>query len=135
MRYNIDYKYSRKLYHYETDADGVCHASNYIRLFEEAMENFFVSRDYINENQLVISFLQIKYIKPIKKDAYFNIYIKYIDLARASFTFYVIITSNDNEPLTEMKIKIVEVSLNTSLPLPISKEFKFILKNEGKNNG
>jgi len=29
-------KYGRYLHHYETDSDGVCHFSNYFRIFEEA---------------------------------------------------------------------------------------------------
>lgn len=31
------YRYERHLHHHETDGDGVCHFSNYLRLFEESM--------------------------------------------------------------------------------------------------
>lgn len=30
------FDYARSLHHYETDSDGVCHFSNYLRIFEEA---------------------------------------------------------------------------------------------------
>lgn len=120
----INYKYQRKLFHYETDADGVCHASNYLRLFEESMESFFDSKGIILSNQLVISHSDIHYIKSIRTKSVFSININKIYLYRAYMIFDVEIHNLNEEKLTRMKIKLVEVSRDSQVPMPISSHIK-----------
>jgi acyl-CoA thioester hydrolase len=70
----MDYTYSRPVQYYETDAMGVVHHSNYIRLFEEARVGMMRDRDVLKmhhpytDRVIAVLETQCRHFKP----AYFD---------------------------------------------------------------
>lgn len=60
----------RNLNHYETDSDGVCHFSNYLRHAEEGVFNLFGKSEWqtLEDNNvaIVISRIEAKYLSPLR---------------------------------------------------------------------
>jgi len=79
MLASVPIYYSRKLFHHETDADGICNHSNYFRIAEEAFFYFLDSLG-IPLNQLPITLVVTKtqaiYKTPLKFNDLFKVRIQ-----------------------------------------------------------
>ena len=78
--------YSRSLHHYETDADGVCHFSNYLRIFEEAFEFSLAEAGFpISEleHTFAVFNLQVDYLRPLRPNITFNVIIDFLRIKRS----------------------------------------------------
>jgi len=120
--------YSRKLFHHETDANGVCHFSNYLKLIEELLDSTLFFNTINPNTAFIITSLDIKYLKPIKYGDDFNISIISIDIKRTWFVLGFLICGQENTIYSEAFIKIAEVNMETSKPSGISKKTKVTLE-------
>ncbi len=86
--------YSRKVFFYETDAQGIVHHSNYARYFEEA-RGFFLEQkgmpyEKIREElniDIVLLELSIHYKKPLRFGDVFSIHLNLSSMDRYFFSF------------------------------------------------
>ncbi|MBK3331714.1 acyl-CoA thioesterase [Persephonella atlantica] len=86
--------YSRKVFFYETDAQGIVHHSNYPRYFEEA-RGFFLEQkgmpyERIREEleiDIVLLELSVSYRKPLRFGDRFNIHLNISSMDRFFFSF------------------------------------------------
>ncbi|KMQ80211.1 hypothetical protein BPMI_03778 [Candidatus Burkholderia pumila] len=80
--------YRRRLHHHETDADGVCHASNYLRLFEEALCDVLRSLERPPEHlshNIAIAQAVITYKHPLSYGDQFEVTLRFVAIRRARF--------------------------------------------------
>lgn len=82
MRYLCE----RHLHHHETDGDGVCHFSNYLRLFEEAMAGMLREAGVPIEaldTALAVTSVKADYLRPVRHGELFSVRIGVGALRRA----------------------------------------------------
>lgn len=80
--------YRRRLHHHETDADGVCHASNYLRLFEEALCETLRSLAHPPEqlsHNIAIAHAAVTYRHPLSYGDQFEVSLRFAAIRRARF--------------------------------------------------
>lgn len=82
----ITLSYGRRLHHHETDSHGVCHASNYLRLFEEALTEALCTVGQPPEQlpyNVAIAETQIFYKQPLRYGDYFECLLSFTAVRRA----------------------------------------------------
>lgn len=80
------YLFERYLHHHETDGDGVCHFSNYLRLFEEAMAGMLREVGLPLEalsTALAVTAVKADYLHPVRHGDLFCVRIGVLELRRA----------------------------------------------------
>lgn len=79
--------YKRRLHHHETDADGVCHFSNYLRLFEEAFTEKLRSLGFATEqleHGFAVTEVTATYRAPLRFGDAFEISVSFSTVRRAA---------------------------------------------------
>lgn len=81
-----DLRYARTLHHHETDADGVCHFSNYLRIFEEALEHAFeqsgVCASRLDHGLAVVA-VNASYVHPLRHGDTFDVQFTFTQVNRS----------------------------------------------------
>jgi len=118
--------YSRMLFHHETDADGVCHFSNYFRICEETF--FHMASDGALANQLfAIREASAQYMRPLRFRDRFEVKMDLMELRRSNFMigFSIQIQS---EPAARIQMRFVCIHPEKWEPVPLPEEIKTYLK-------
>lgn len=113
--------YTRSLFHYETDADGVCHFSNYFRIAEEAWHHA-VRQEFPNLQFAVIE-SHARYVRPLRFGSSFFVSIQKIETRRSNFEMSFLIEENQLE-VAILKIRFVTIDAKTWEVVPLLAELK-----------
>ncbi len=98
--------YTRSLFHYETDADGVCHFSNYLRIAEEAFYHAF--RQKFPDLDFAVIESQAQYLHPLRFGSIFQVVIEKKEQRRSNFE--LLFTIQENEiPSARIKLRFVSI--------------------------
>ncbi len=122
--------YSRKLFHYETDADGVCHFSNYLRICEEAF--FHSIREGFCDLSFAVKTAAIQYSHPLRFGSKFEVVIQLLSLRRSNFELTFTICEN-GETKAEATIRFATLNPATWEVIPLPEPFKKRLENYDTN--
>lgn len=121
-----NFSYGRYLHHYETDADGVCHFSNYFRIFEEAFAaTLRQSPGFSMESghSFAVTEAQSVYSQPIRHGDYFKVNFSPTKVARsflvASATIYV-----GDEVFAKVSGKLAAVGKSDNKSMPLNPELR-----------
>lgn len=118
-----DFEYSRNLHHYETDSDGVCHFSNYLRIFEEgfadALRSVMAGKAQVGHSFAVIE-AHSKYHYPIRYGDSFKVKFSFSEVKRSFFSAVAHVYANE-QICAEITGKFAAVSAvdNKSMALDI----------------
>ncbi|EDP74273.1 acyl-CoA thioesterase [Hydrogenivirga sp. 128-5-R1-1] len=127
--------YSRKVFFYETDAQGIVHHSNYPRYFEEA-RGYFLEKNGLpyekvrDELKLDVVLLEliVKYKKFLKFGDIFYIKMYPKVLNKYFFKFEYILTNQNNNIICTGETKHCFVKKENKKMLSIPKEFLRIIE-------
>lgn len=113
--------YKRRLHHHETDADGVCHFSNYLRLFEEAFSEKLRSLGFATE-QLAHGFAVTEvtaiYRAPLRYGDAFEVSLSFSAVRRAALVAVATVRSAKGVcTVVTGTFAAIERDTNTSAPL------------------
>jgi len=119
--------YKRRVFFYETDAQGVVHHSNYPRYFEEARGYFLEYIGYPYEKirkelgiDIIVLELNVKYKKPLAFGDRFEIETKLVKINKYFFEFeYILKKSTDNNIVCGGRTKHCCISVNTKKIVPV----------------
>jgi acyl-CoA thioester hydrolase len=117
--------YSRTLFHYETDADGVCHFSNYFRIGEEAFYHA-IGQSFSDMNFAVIE-SHAQYKNPLRFGSVFSVSIQKIEMRPSNFELSLLIEEKGLE-VASLKIRFVAMDAKKWEIIPLSQELKQRLK-------
>lgn len=107
--------YQRRLFHHETDSDGVCHFSNYLRMFEEAFSEALAALDMPQESlphSFAVTDVTSKYHRPIRFGETFTVTLDFANVRRAFLMTQATITS-DGALCATVDVKLAAVSHET----------------------
>lgn len=111
-----NFAYKRHLHHYETDADGVCHFSNYLRIFEEAFEFSLSQAGFATaklEHGFAVVGLQADYVYPLRAGDEFNANIHFPSVKRSFLEAHVSIHMGVNH-CASIKAKLAAIDRTTN---------------------
>ncbi|WP_122586147.1 acyl-CoA thioesterase [Pseudomonas viridiflava] len=115
------FSYNRHLHHYETDADGVCHFSNYLRIFEEAFEFSLAEIGLASskvEHGFAVVGLQADYAYPVRAGEKFTAVLRFTSVKRSFFEAHVSVGVGDKHcALIKAKLAVIERKTNGSISL------------------
>lgn len=122
----------RNLNHYETDSDGVCHFSNYLRHAEEGIFTLFGKSEWktLEDNNIaiVISRIEAKYLSPIRFCDCFSVSLNTIkrNSTKINLTFEVY---NETSKHTSCKIllNLAAIDKKANKPISIPENFQVIV--------
>ena len=127
----------RKLHHYETDKDGVCHFSNYFRICEEAFSA--VIHAECGDLTFAVVNATANYQKPLKAFDSFAVALRIVEMKRSSFQIQFSIQKNmtDNDssfnPVSDVyaliTLKYVMIDPLTWKAIPITSLIENLIKN------
>ena len=115
--------YKRKLHHYETDADGVCHFSNYLRIFEEAFEFSLAHICFATEkleHGFAVVGLQADYAYPLRAGDEFSAEIHFPLIKRSFLEAHVSIRVGVNH-CASVKAKLAAIDRITNNSVSLAK--------------
>ncbi|ATV20678.1 hypothetical protein CFN58_05785 [Pseudomonas avellanae] len=121
------FSYNRHLHHYETDADGVCHFSNYLRIFEEAFEfslaEIGVASSKVEHGFAVVG-LQADYAYPVRAGEKFTAVIRFTCVKRSFLEAHVsVVVGGQHCALIKARLAAIDRTTNSSISLsPILRE-------------
>lgn len=118
-------RYSRTLFHHETDADGVCHFSNYFRIAEETF--FFIVEEMGRTCIFAIREATAQYLQPLRFGNQFEVTTELIELRRSNFTLSFSIQTAGQQ-IAHMQMRFVSIDPANWEPIPLSLELKERLK-------
>lgn len=98
--------YTRSLFHYETDADGVCHFSNYFRIAEEAF--YYAFRNKFPELAFAVIESQAQYLRPLRFGSTFQVVIEKKEKRRSNFELLFTIQEN-GAAAAHIKLRFVSI--------------------------
>lgn len=113
--------YKRRLHHYETDADGVCHFSNYLRLFEEAFSEKLRSLGFATEqleHGFAVTEVTSIYRAPLRYGDSFEVSLSFSAVRRVALVAVATVRSAKGVcAVITGKFAAIERSTNASSPL------------------
>ncbi|KMZ12020.1 hypothetical protein BHUM_06485c [Candidatus Burkholderia humilis] len=116
--------YRRRLHHHETDADGVCHASNYLRLFEEALCDALRSLERPPEHlshNIAIAQALVTYKHPLSCGDQFEVTLHFVAIRRARFDVLAIVRV-DGRICTEISCTLAAVDRVTQTSVSFDRD-------------
>ncbi len=113
--------YSRYLFHHETDADGVCHFSNYLKICEEALHQLI--RHEFMDLKFAVTSAQSEYLHPLHFGDLFSVSIEILNIRRSNFEA---LFSIEEEGILNAKISLRFIAIEPTqwTPIPLSEQFK-----------
>ncbi|MBR8343530.1 acyl-CoA thioesterase [Burkholderia ambifaria] len=123
--------YKRRLHHHETDADGVCHASNYLRLFEEALCNAFCSLNRPPEHlphNIAIAEVNVIYQRPLCYGDRFEVALAFATIRRAKLGVEAVVSLNGNV-CTEISCTLAAIDRTTKTSVSFDRDLHQALLN------
>lgn len=121
--------YKRRLHHHETDADGVCHFSNYLRIFEEAFSEKLRSLGFATE-QLAHGFAVIEvtaiYRAPLRHGDAFEVNLSFSAVRRAALTA-VATVRNTKGVCTVVTGTFAAIERSTNVSAPLDRQLRHLL--------
>lgn len=124
------FQYSRRLFHHETDADKVCHYSNYFRICEEAMMEMLRARDIPLEHadhSLAVVSAHADYLAPLRFGELFTVTLALGQVRRSWFELNATLTGAGDGPCARMALKLAAVSTETGKSVPLSSKVTAVL--------
>lgn len=124
--------YSRYLFHHETDADGVCHFSNYFRICEEALfEGLRTLKFKLEESDLSFAIVHTSadYKVPLRFNERFQMTLRTLKVRRAKFELNFSIATNECDENAALILGVVCISRQSKSLVPIAPELKSLLVN------
>jgi len=126
-----------RTYYEDTDAGGVIFYANYLRFMERARTEWlrnmgFDHKQLIDKYKLLFAVknLTIDYIKPGYLDNLLTITSKLLDNCRASLTFQQNIKNEDDELLSQAKVKVACINAETLKASAMPEELLMELTND-----
>lgn len=127
-----EFRYVRRLFHHETDADGVCHFSNYLRIFEEAMMDFLrelgAPLEHA-EHSLAVVQARADYLSPLRSGDVFSVSLELAHAARTWFELTATLTSSEADR-ARMTLKLAATSRATGKPVALTPRLRHLLGND-----
>jgi YbgC/YbaW family acyl-CoA thioester hydrolase len=122
--------YGRHLHHYETDADGVCHFSNYLRIFEEAFGSALRQTVKDIQLQLAHSFavteVQGSYQNPMRYGDEFSAKLQF-NIVRRSFFVAEATISVGALICAVVSAKLAAISIEDNRSVPLDEKLRHYL--------
>mgnify|MGYP002784301162 CR=1 FL=1 len=118
--------YTRSLFHYETDTDGVCHFSNYFRIAEEAFYDAF--RDKFPHLAFAVVESQAQYLRPLRFGSIFQVAIEKKERRRSNFELLFTIQEN-KIPSAHIKLRFVSIEPKQWEVIALPEQLKEELEN------
>lgn len=113
--------YGRRLHHHETDADGVCHFSNYLRLFEEAFSDALCTVGLPPQSLphgFAVTEAHTVYRSPLRYGDRFELTLSFHKVRRAAMAAEAIVRRANEVCATVMcTLAAVDRASNASIPL------------------
>lgn len=122
--------YTRMLFHHETDADGVCHFSNYFRICEEAFFHVIASQQCTSQ-VFAIRDATAQYMKPLRFPNRFAVEIDLVEMKRSNFLLGFTIQTQ-NESNARIQLRFVPMCQENWTPIPLPENIKLYLKEKVK---
>ncbi len=107
--------YQRRLFHHETDSDGVCHFSNYLRHFEEAFSETLTALDLPMEtlpHSFAVTDVTSQYSHPIRFGDQFAVALDFSGVRRSFLVADATITSN-GALCANVRVKLAAIDRDT----------------------
>ncbi len=126
------FHYARRLFHHETDGDGVCHFSNYFRIFEEALMELLRARDIPlerAEHSLAVVAAHADYFAPIRFGDMVTVTLELGPIRRSWFELNATLTAAGDRPCARMALKLAAVSRTTGASVALPPNFASLLAN------
>ena len=114
--------YSRQIFHYETDSDGVCHFSNYFRIAEEALFHALG----LEMGRFAVLEATAQYLQPLRHGSPFAVSIELAGMRPSNFTLIFVI--GNSPPAARLTIRFAPIDPVKWEIVPISKILKEKLK-------
>jgi YbgC/YbaW family acyl-CoA thioester hydrolase len=128
------FRYSRRLHHHETDSDGVCHFSNYFRIFEEAFSDALRSAQIPHEelpHALAITDARASYRMPLRHGDEFDVAITFPSVRRASLVADAVIRRDDTV-CAAITATFAAINRSSSVSIALDGKLRRILTGERK---
>lgn len=123
--------YSRCLFHHETDADGVCHFSNYFRIAEEALFSALRSLGFSlidDTSSLVILYASANYKAPLIFDKKFQVVLRNLEIRRAKFEVRLLVISDGCDQNAHLQLSVARISRQIGNIIPLTPELRLRLE-------
>lgn len=123
--------YERRLHHHETDGDGVCHFSNYLRIFDEAFCEALVQLGMPLESlshSFAVTEVHTKYLRPLTFGELFQVEMQFSTVRRSFLVAEATIGTCDDVNST-LTVKLAAVSRENNTSTAVSEHLRAALAN------